>query len=165
MDISLYIFLGIIIAVVIVILVIKGFKSTKTDKEQFISDLKYLNYEISDTNILDANITAVRDEKKFLIKFIKSEKYAEVSINNKTTFEIKYGGSNDPGKPHPYHKFVPGLNKFMNEPTDYIKVIVIVPKPKKIVRWVNENEIEFVTSSSNVYGAKVIAFDDLSLFK
>ena len=69
-----------------------------------------------------------------------------IKINNKTTWEIKYGGGNNPGKSDPYSKYLnQNIDCFMKLETkeDEQKVVVLIPKSKKIVMYINECEIVF----------------------
>ena len=161
------IILIIIIGIVFLSFIIKKLmNNVKSDIETFKDELIKLGYQIKNDENRIGDLILIKGDEKYLIKFLKSERFAEVSINNKTTFEIKYGGNNDPGKPHPFHKFVNGMSTFMNyETTEFTKVVVVTPKPKKIVMWINENEIIFVKSDTKVYGSRIISINDLSLFK
>ena len=51
------------------------------------------------------------------------------------------------------------LNKFNGK-----KIVVFLPNVKKIVKYINECEIVFVNSSTDVYGSKVITEDNFGIF-
>lgn len=117
-----------------------------------------------ENNIYDYKLTI--DEKIFLIKILYVPSYSEVQINNINTWEIKYGAGKALGKVQPFKKLATNITKFMNyKPNNNEqKIVIICPNAKKITKYINECEIVFVDSKTNVYGAKVINEDDYSLF-
>ncbi len=119
------------------------------------SEHYYYNYDLNISN------------KRYLIKLISIPYDADVQINNKTTWEIKFGGGKSLGKAHPNSTYLgENIDVFMNLQTDAStqKIIVVIPKPRKVIMYINECEIIFVNSTTNVYGTKVISCDDFSLF-
>lgn len=107
------------------------------------------------------------NNKEYLIKTITVPSFAEVQVNSKTTWEIKYGAGDVPGKAQPFKKYLSNISQFMHlKPNDnQIKVVVVIPRAKKIVMYINECEIVFVTPQTNVHGTRIINCDDFSLFK
>ena len=45
------------------------------------------------------------------------------------------------------------------------KIVIFSPTPKKIVKYLNENEIDFVTSNTDVYGARITSIGKYDVFK
>lgn len=162
----------IIIVIVLIILftinIVKKEKTKVSELNDFYNQLHKLNYEIIecqkecyDLEIKNKNIT-------FIVKLITIPEFAEIQINNQTTWEIKYGAGNKIGKSQPYSKYLKNINDFMNFPVNnnqQIKVVIVSPTPKKIVKYINECEIEFVTPYTNVYGTRIISYKNLELFK
>lgn len=162
----------IIIVIVLIILftinIVKKEKTKVSELNDFYNQLHKLNYEIIecqkecyDLEIKNKNIT-------FIVKLITIPEFAEIQINNQITWEIKYGAGNKIGKSQPYSKYLKNINDFMNFPVNnnqQIKVVIVSPTPKKIVKYINECEIEFVTPYTNVYGTRIISYKNLDLFK
>lgn len=162
--------------IVILIIVFVGFivyfavklrktSSTLATYKQKIIDLN-LGYKIEDVKGL-YDLKIYNDNVTILAKIINIPYNAEVQINNKYTYEIKYGAGDTPGKVQPYSKYLTNIKEFINLETDKneIKVFIASPSPKKIVKWINECEIVFVNCYTDVYGVRVIAQKDLTLFK
>ncbi len=160
----------IIIVLLIVIFIINTLKKEKnkiSELNHFCNQLKELNYEIINRTETCYDLEVKNNNMTFLIKLITIPEFAEIQINNKTTWEIKYGAGNTIGKPQPYSKYLKNIASFMNLETtsNQIKVVVASPTPKKMVKYVNECEIEFVTHNTDVYGVKLISYKNLELFK
>ncbi len=160
----------IIITLVIAIITITNIKKEKnklSELNNFYNKLRELNYEITNKNETCYDLEAKNKNITFLIKLITIPEYAEIQINNKTTWEIKYGAGNTHGKTQPYSKYLKNISSFMNlEPAEnQIKVVVVSPTPKKMVKYVNECEIEFVTYTTDVYGVRLISYKNIELFK
>jgi hypothetical protein len=99
-----------------------------------------------------------KDGFVYFVKVIVIPKYAEIVINSKTTWELRYGAGNTPGKIQPIKKYLPGIAPFMNYPVDEQtkKIAVLTPDAKKKVKYINENEIVFVEPHTNVYGIQLL---------
>lgn len=125
-----------------------------------------VNYKLFKSDISFYDYTLEVNDRTFLIKLLYVPNYSEVQINNVVTWEIKFGAGKNPGKVQPFKKLATGIEGFMNYKPDNkeIKVVVITPNAKKITKYINECEIVFVDSKTNVYGARVINEDDYSLF-
>lgn len=127
------------------------------------NNLEYKLFK-SDKSFYDYTLNV--NDKTFLIKLLYVPSYSEVQINNVVTWEIKFGAGKTPGKVQPFKKLATGIETFMNfKPENKeIKVVIVSPTAKKITKYINECEIVFVDSKTNVYGARVINEDDYSLF-
>ena len=166
-----YIGIGVGIVVIIILILFFFLSTPVANKGSWVSELtKKLNseniaHQIDNSNnpIFDYKLTIL--DKVYLIKLLGIPSYAEVQINNVTTWEVKYGAGKNPGKTQPFKKYVHGIEDFMNykQNENEIRVVVLSPNAKKITKYINECEIVFVTSKTNVYGVRVINEDDFSL--
>ena len=167
MDIFLLIVRILLVVVIIIIgitLLIKLSKRKSTNNS-FIDEFINRGYKVfkSDNNNYDNIVT--KDDKKYLVRYFKVPNNAEVSINNPSLIEVKYGGSSDPGKAQPFNRFHNELGALMNmKVEDAVKVIIVYPNPKKIVQWINENEIILVDKKTKVYGNYFITSKDFDFF-
>lgn len=123
-------------------------------------DLTILKKDIYD---IDLKI----NDKHYVIKILIVPEYSEIQINSRVTWEVKYGAGNTPGKAQPYKRFLTEISEFQKKDFDenIIKLVLINPRPKKIVKYINECEIIFVKSSTDVYGSKIITKDNFDIFK
>ena len=157
----------IIILAIIYFLAIIAHNIKKSWEESLKNELNKNNIEYnlqkSASNIYDIDLKI--KNQLYLIKFLNVPNYSEIQINNKTTWEIKYGAGNIPGKVQP-HKRYANIASFMNLEcrNNEIKVVIIIPDAKKITKYINECEIVFVNHQTNVYGTKVINQNDFKLF-
>lgn len=163
-------------AVIIVVLIIIGLfiynsYSGKIKKKKLIN--KIINYfknaniehklEINNNDIFDIDL--IINEKHYLIKIVIIPAYSEIQINNKSTWEVKYGAGNTPGKVQPHKRYLNEIVNFQNNDFNGAKKVVIFsPKPKKIVKYINECEIVFVNSKTDVYGTNIISENQLAYF-
>ncbi len=169
---ALYIGIGIALVIIIGIIIFfvisapvanKGGWANELMKKLIENNIEY-KLDNSNNNIYDYKLTI--EDKVYLVKLLGIPTYAEVQINNVTTWEVKYGAGKNPSKVQPFKKYVHGIESFMNykPEDDSIRVVVLSPNAKKITKYINECEIVFVTPKTNVYGIRVINEDDHSLF-
>lgn len=166
-DIIITIILVLIALAVIVFIFAKSEKNKATIEESFYNKIKELGYEIIEKDDGVINQIIKNEQVTFLVKIIKVPEYAEIQINNKVTWEIKYGAGNTPGKAQPYKKMVKEISEFMNleTKTNEIKLVIATPCPKKIVKYINECEIVFVTPYTDVYGTRLIGLGNTKIFE
>lgn len=153
-------------------IIYKNFEPKIKTKKLIESLTFYLNklntkYEL---NILKKDICDIDlkiNNKHYVIKILIVPEYSEIQINSRVTWEVKYGAGNTPGKAQPYRRFLTEVSEFQKKDFDenMIKLVLISPKPKKIVKYINECEIIFVKSSTDVYGSKIITKDNFDIFK
>ena len=164
-----------VIAIIFIIILSVIFSSfmpkikTKKAYDELLSYLKQtdLNYSIEKikNDIFDAKLNI--NSTHYYIKFLNIPAYSEIQVNNKTTWELKYGAKDQPGKAQPHKRYLSELSSFLG--TDFgkniNKIIIVFPKPKKIVKYINESEIIFVNSKTDLYGTRILTKDNFGLFK
>ena len=128
-------------------------------KAKISHEFKTLNNDIYD---IDLKI----NDNKYVIKIVIVPEYSEIQINSKETWEVKYGAGNTPGKVQPHKRYLNEISTFQKTsfPNGEIKLILFSPKPKKIVKYINECEIVFVNPSTDVYGSRIINEDNFGIF-
>lgn len=153
-------------------IIFKNFEPKIKTKKLIESLTFYLNklntkYDLTilkkDTYDIDLKI----NDKHYVIKILIVPEYSEIQINSRVTWEVKYGAGNTPGKAQPHRRYLTEISEFQKKDFDenIIKLVLINPKPKKIVKYINECEIIFVKSSTDVYGSKIITKDNFDIFK
>lgn len=162
----------IILAVMLIGLFIGNLMAPKIQFKKSFQELK--NYFESNNNFkilsIQSNnsdfIVERNDNKKFYIKLIVMPNYSEIQINSKATWEVKYGAGNTVGKAQPKKRYLNEVRDFMNTTINDSdqKIVIFTPDPKKIVKYINECEIVFVKSSTDVYGAKIYSLNKKDLF-
>lgn len=141
-------------------------------KKAIAAFIEYLNkskltYSLKEGNCQFYDLRLEISNTIYYIKFLILPSFSEVQINNKTTWEVKYGAGNTPGKAQPKKRYLTEIIDFMKETleSDSQKVVILVPKPKKIVKYINESEIIFVKPTTDVYGAHLIDEGQFRLFQ
>ena len=121
--------------------------------------LKILEKDIYDIDLVVEN-------KHLVIKILIVPDYSEIQVNSKETWEVKYGAGDTPGKVQPHKRFLNEVSTFQktNFPIDITKIVLISPKPKKIVKYINECEIIFVKPSTDIYGSYIATEDTFGIF-
>ena len=164
------------IIIIILVLIVIGFAvfisiksgNIKSSLEtNFYNKIKELGYDVTNIEFKCYNQIIKNNNVTFLVKTIKIPEHAEIQINNKVTWEIKYGAGNTPGKAQPYKKMLKDISEFMNLETkeNEIKLVIATPHPKKIVKYINECEIVFVTPYTDVYGTRLIGLGNTKIFE
>ena len=166
-DWIIFIIIAVIAVGIIIIFTTKNEYSKANEQDAFYNKIKELGYEIENIEYKCYNQIIKNGNTTFIVKTINIPDYAEIQINNKVTWEIKYGAGNTPGKAQPYKRMLKDISDFMNLVTkeNEIKVVIATPSPKKIVKYINECEIVFVTPYTNVYGTRVIGLGNTKLFE
>lgn len=167
-----YIIIGLIVIFIIAIIIIALISNPPANKAEWELEIqKALNeknivYSLAKATTSNYDYELVIENKKFLIKMLGIPPYSEVQINNFVTWEVKFGAGKNPGKVQPFKKYAQGIEGFMNLKSNdnEQKVVIFTPDAKKITKYINECEIVFVNSKTNVYGTKVINETDFSLF-
>lgn len=164
-----FIIIGVVILIFITISIIKPIKhknSFESSLKEFLEKNYQENYEFQKSTNSLYNYDLKILDKKFALKIIPIPSYAEVQINNKVTWEIKYGAGATPGRAQPNKKYLSGIAGFMNYQTNEVtRVVVLIPESKQTVMYINECEIIFVTPTTNVYGIRIMNCNDFTLFK
>lgn len=156
-----------LIALGVVIAVLTSNENNKSKEIQnYLNKIQELGYNISNEENKPYDYLISNENTTFIVKLIKIPEYSEIQINNKVTWEVKYGAGNTVGKAQPYKKYLKEIEPFMNLVVDnsFTKLVIATPKPKKMVKYINECEIVFVTPKTDVYGVKLISLNDLTLF-
>ena len=156
-----------LIALGVVIAILTNNENNKSKEIQnYLNKIQELGYNISNEENKPYDYLISNENTTFIVKLIKIPEYSEIQINNKVTWEVKYGAGNTVGKAQPYKKYLKEIEPFMNLVVDnsFTKLVIATPKPKKMVKYINECEIVFVTPKTDVYGVKLISLNDLTLF-
>ena len=159
--------IGVIILGIIIYTIVSPIKNRSTYETNLKTQLDKLgNYELEKPKNVPYDYLVKINNKEFLIKTISVPNHAEVQVNSKTTWEIKYGAGDVPGKAQPFKKYLSNISQFMHYKNNdnQVKVVVVIPKAKKLVMYINECEIVFITPQTNVHGTRVINCDDYSIF-
>ena len=166
-DIIIIIIIVLIVLGILIFVFAKSEKNKSTIEETFYNKIKELGYEVTDVEYKCYNQIIKNEQVTFIVKTIKIPEYAEIQINNKVTWEIKYGAGNTPGKAQPYKKMLKDISEFMNLKVqeNEIKLVIATPQPKKIVKYINECEIVFVTPYTDVYGTRLIGLGNTQIFE
>lgn len=92
----------------------------------------------------------------YALLFISIPDHSEIILNSKTTWELRYGAGNTPGKIHPYKRYLTQVPKFLNSDESLQKIVIFTPAPKKIAMYINECEMKLINPSDSPYGITII---------
>ena len=98
---------------------------------------------------------------KYLIKVIDIPSNSMITINSKETWALSWGGSSkDLGRAYPNQKYLDELKPFLlmklKDEQKSMKLIILIDSTEKVVRYLNESELEVVTFNDKPYGYKVL---------
>ncbi len=159
----LYVVGGIAILIAIyyyIILPIQRKKIVKEKLSQFFvfNEYKGKNY----------NYTIEKENTILYIKLLCIPHNSTVTINSKDTWQLSWGGSTaKPGRVYPRQKYLDEMKPFLrqnilkennDENKKVRKVILIYKKTEKVLRYLNESELDIVSVSDSPYGYKVAQF-------
>ncbi len=153
----IFILLGsFVVCYVVIMLLIPYIKYNKAKKiliEQY--SAKEYKKEIYDFVIKRKNM-------KLYIKLVDISSNSMITINSKDTWKLSYGGSKDNlGRAYPNEKYLDELKSFLkwniDDEQNYLKVILLNKETEKIVRYLNESELEVVTVNDTPYGYKIMS--------
>lgn len=134
----------------------------KTLKE--ISKKNDYHFEVAKRKLYDFKITTT--QKNLYLTFISVPKNSIVTINSLRTWRLSWGGSPaKPGRNYPNQRYLNELTNFLLAKIDdekAQKVVVVYKTTEKILMYINESELEIVTSKDNPHGLKVIQYIDLA---
>ena len=89
-DIIIFIVLAVIAVVVLILVFTKNANIKSSIEESFYNKIKDLGYEVTNIENKCYDQIIKNSEVTFIVKTIKIPEHAEIQINNKVTWEIKY---------------------------------------------------------------------------
>lgn len=155
-----------ILIIVVIVALVMVFASLKRNPILTIKDITkvlddhQIKFQITDANNKDYTFDLTVDNITYTVLVLPIEKFAEVTINNFNTWEMRYGAGEKPGKAQPFKTKIAEIPNFMKLEKEN-KIVIIQPNAKQIVYWKNENEIVDVLPNNKIYGINVVNIDDL----
>lgn len=153
-----------ILALLIVFLIITFFINKSKEKllfseiELFVTSKK-MTYQKKEKCHYD--FIMKNDIRTFYCKVVKIPSNSSVTINNKTTWCLRFGGKRK-GRSYPNKRYMnevePFLRMKLNEDTD-MKIVILYPATETILKYQNESEICEVKPTDTPYGYKVISYN------
>lgn len=167
MEYAIIIIVLIIVGIVIYSSFLPAITKKKTIKKLYtylVKSQKSFQLNVTKSDKIDFELTV--EEKRYIAKILVVPAYSEIQINNRSTWEVKYGAGNTVGKTQPHRRYLNEIVAFQNLDAEEgtTKIVIITPKPKKIVKYINECEIVFVNSKTDVYGSTIISDTQLAIF-
>jgi len=122
--------------------------------------------KISDSHNKIFDFSFSLNETSYVFKIITVPASSEIVVQNKTSWQLNYGGGKRPGKTFPFKKPLPDINPFvLFEPrtknVKYKKILIVYPNAHNLLKWVNESEMVIMDAKTHAYGIKVIRYPDL----
>ena len=162
LSLDVYIIIAVAVLLFIFVMVILPMIKYNNAKKQLENLPNFKQYKKE-----EYDFTIENDEVKLFIKMIDIPKNSMITINSKTTWCLSYGGSSsDPGRAFPNKKYLDELKGFLKKEfvSDKIthKVILLNSSTEKVVRYLNESELEVVNYCEKVYDYKIITLEQLN---
>ncbi len=160
-GIEVYIIVGVFIALFILIMFIIPmikYNNAKKILEQY-PNFKECKKQTHDFEIENEFV-------KLYIKMVDVPKNSMITINSKDTWCLSYGGSRaDLGRAYPNKKYLdelkPFLKKIYKDEKNFYKIILVNSSTEKIVRYLNESELDVVNYNDSVYDYKIISLEKI----
>lgn len=157
----LYISVGLVCVFLIYNLIILPIVMNKKLKSLF-NDFNQ-SYTIENYKNKNYNYTMEDKDKKIYIKVISIPRNSQVTINNVSTWRLQWGGNSlKLGRSYPNARYMEEVIKFIQEDISIdkplIKLIMLYPNTEKILRYINESDLEIITPDKTPYGYKVTTF-------
>ncbi len=107
------------------------------------------------------------DDLDIYLYVLKVPKHSEICINSKETWKLSYSFSkNDPGKAYSSFRYLNEIEYFLKNDIitkrPYLKLIFLYKSCDKIVRYLNETELDVVDINKSPYGYKITSFESFS---
>ena len=164
MDYILYI----IIVLIIIYIIVKAIVMPRVKKkkaEELLSKYEEKGYKLSIGNKHNYDYILENEEIALFIKLITVPTNSQITINNVSTWLLSWGGDpNKLGRSYPNERFMAEVIDFIKadyrEDKTIIKLILVYPHTEKILRYINESELEIITPDKTPYGYKVSNFNN-----
>ena len=153
------IIMGILVVLIVLMLIIKKIITNKKIKQEIENIVNKNNWQLETKNS-DCDYLIKTENKNIKIVVAKIPSNSSVTINSKTTWCLRWGGSRE-GRSYPNQRYMNELIKFLNMKSDDIKLIVLYPEYEKLQRYLNESEIALVGEKEKVYDYYVVKFNSL----
>lgn len=155
----IFIIIAIIVIVLIAILTtVYKFIEKKKNFKKIIDKFASLGYIVTfnQNNVYD--MTIEKDNQKTFVKVIFNPKRDEINVNSKEYFQLNHGVVSSRKK----GEKIEGVYDLLRlKVKDEKKLYLIYPSSKRLMKVLNECEMDFIDNNTDIYGAKMWQFDQL----
>lgn len=148
----IFIYIGLPVLVVFIILYTAQSKAQKKKSEQVREETKKLFEEYGKLSMEHHHLIYETNEKKYNILYYYVPSNQELTINSQTIWEVRTSSKS----------LIINQKHFLSSP--YPKIIIVYPTEMRLKRYINENEMEFITYKRmfhNMYVIKPHELEDL----
>ena len=142
----------------------KNIKIVKTHMNSYLKE-NYINMKVIDGHNKTYDFMFNIDDVSYYIRVLTLPSSAELVVNNKTAWQINYGGAKRMGKSFTKKRPIPELNTFIlfdpKGDKKVKKIVVVYPDAHNLLQWVNESEMVIIEPKTNVHGVKVVTYKNL----
>lgn len=160
-----YATIAIIVGYIIIKFIIIPWHSKKTIYSLLTNIANDNNFTIEKKNRKPYKFKLITPTITLYIDFIIVPKYSTVTINSFRTWRLSWG--NKPiraGKTYPHTRYLNELKDFLSftpNAQNGQKVVIIYKRTERLLMYINESELKFVTSKDRPHNLKVIEFRNL----
>ena len=150
----IFIILG-LIGIVILYSVIQVLMKKNANKK-IINLLKNNGYMIEEGMKPYYDIKAIKDDKISFIKVIYNFKKNEINVNSKKYFQLNSGVVSSRKKGKKLEKVYDLIEMKVNDTEE--KIYLVYPSSSRLLKVLNECEMQFIDENTDIYGTKMIEF-------
>ena len=163
-DFLIIFIIGLVIIVILTIIINKLKEKVLTEEIQSFCEQKKLIYKKGNNNRYDFSI----ENEKFIMycAICKVPGNSSVTINNKSTWCLRFGGGKRQGRNYPNKRYLNELIPFLNfnpskkDNIEVYRVVIFYPSTEIILRYMNESEIMEIKPDNVSYGFKAISYSN-----
>ena len=99
----------------------------------------------------------------YLLSVCSIPSNSTVTINSKDTWHLAWGGNpKDRGRSYRHDRYLTELTTFLKRDYHFdkpiIKIVLLYPSTEKVLRYLNESELDIITPDKTPYGVKVTTY-------
>ncbi len=128
-----------------------------------LSELENLGYNITIEKNQGYQYAIENKDQLYLVAVCNIPSNSTVTINSKDTWHLAWGGNpKDKGRSYRHDRYLSELTTFLKRDYHYdkptTKIIMLYPSTEKVLRYLNESELDIITPKETPYGYKVTTY-------
>ena len=155
---------GLVICIVLTVIINKLKEKVLITEIQSFCEQRKLTYTKTANTRYD--FTIENDQFIMYCAICKVPANSSVTINNKNTWCLRYGGGKRQGRNYPNKRYLNELKPFLGfnpskqGPKEVYRLVIFHPSTEVILRYMNESEIMEIKPDNVSYGFKAISYSN-----